>query len=149
VRDGGGARDNRLRAKGARSGTIPESLSGLCAGWPSLPGGTATRCGKRYKKRPAPVTGLAWYYSPPFPAPRGNPGKETAILKRVFICNSGLEANEARQNWRAGMGALKLNGAYEVITTSTPSMAFPGHDGRNSQAQLQDLSKPLPIGLSM
>jgi len=41
---------------------------------------------------------------------------ENSCLDRVFICNSGLEANEGAVKLARRYGSLKLNGAYEVIT---------------------------------
>jgi len=42
---------------------------------------------------------------------------ENSCLDRVFVCNSGLEANEGAVKLARRYGHLKLNGAYEVITT--------------------------------
>ncbi len=42
---------------------------------------------------------------------------ENSCLDKVFICNSGLEANEGAVKLARRYGHLKLNGAYEVITT--------------------------------
>jgi acetylornithine/N-succinyldiaminopimelate aminotransferase len=42
---------------------------------------------------------------------------ESSCCDRVFICNSGLEANEGAVKLARRYGHLKLNGAYEVITT--------------------------------
>lgn len=41
---------------------------------------------------------------------------ENSCLDRVFICSSGLEANEGAVKLARRYGSLKLNGAYEVIT---------------------------------
>ena len=37
-------------------------------------------------------------------------------MNKVFICNSGLEANEGAIKLARRYGHLKLNGAYEIIT---------------------------------
>jgi len=42
---------------------------------------------------------------------------KNSCMDRVFICNSGLEANEAAVKLARRYGHLKLNGAYEVVTT--------------------------------
>ncbi len=42
---------------------------------------------------------------------------ENSALDRVFLCNSGAEANEGAVKLARRYGALKLGGAYEVITT--------------------------------
>ncbi len=42
---------------------------------------------------------------------------KNSCLDKVFICNSGLEANEGAVKLARRYGNLKLNGAYEVITT--------------------------------
>jgi acetylornithine/N-succinyldiaminopimelate aminotransferase len=43
---------------------------------------------------------------------------KNSCLDRVFLCSTGLEANEAAVKLARRYGALKLNGAYEVITAS-------------------------------
>ncbi len=42
---------------------------------------------------------------------------KTSCLDRVFICNSGAEANEGAIKLARRYGKLKLDGAYEIITT--------------------------------
>jgi acetylornithine/N-succinyldiaminopimelate aminotransferase len=42
---------------------------------------------------------------------------ENSCMDKVFICNSGLEANEGAVKLARRYGHLKLKGAYEVITT--------------------------------
>ncbi len=42
---------------------------------------------------------------------------KNSCMDRAFICNSGLEANEGAVKLARRYGHLKLNGAYEVITT--------------------------------
>jgi acetylornithine/succinyldiaminopimelate/putrescine aminotransferase len=42
---------------------------------------------------------------------------ENSDVDRVFFCNSGAEANEGAAKLARKWGKLKLNGAYEIITT--------------------------------
>ncbi|MBN1176187.1 MAG: aspartate aminotransferase family protein [Dehalococcoidales bacterium] len=42
---------------------------------------------------------------------------ENSCMDKVFICNSGLEANEGAVKLARRYGHLRLDGAYEVITT--------------------------------
>jgi predicted acetylornithine/succinylornithine family transaminase len=42
---------------------------------------------------------------------------KNSCLDKVFVCNSGLEANEGAIKLARRYGHLKLNGAYEIITT--------------------------------
>jgi len=42
---------------------------------------------------------------------------ENSCLDRVFFCNSGVEANEGAVKLARRYGKLRLNGAYQVITT--------------------------------
>jgi acetylornithine/N-succinyldiaminopimelate aminotransferase len=72
---------------------------------------------------------------------------ENSCLDRVFICNSGLEANEGAVKLARRYGSLKLNGAYEVIT------AFNSFHGRSlamtaatGQTKMQEPYIPLPVG---
>ena len=62
---------------------------------------------------------------------------ENSCLDRVFIGNSGLEANEGAVKLARRYGKLKLNGAYEVITTLN---SFHGrslaHDGGHRAAEV-------------
>src|SRR4030042_789686 len=46
---------------------------------------------------------------------------ENSCLDRVFLCNSGTEANEGAVKLARRYGKLKLGGAYEVITTFNSS----------------------------
>lgn len=87
-----------------------------------------------------------WYYSPPF-LQLAELLVKNSPFQRVFICNSGLEANEGAVKLARRYGALKLGGAYEVIT------AFNSFHGRSlamtaatGQAHLQEPFKPLPVG---
>ena len=72
---------------------------------------------------------------------------ENSCLDKVFICNSGAEANEGAVKLARKYGKVRLNGAYEVIT------AFNSFHGRTlamtaatGQPHYQELYKPLPIG---
>jgi len=72
---------------------------------------------------------------------------KNSCLDRVFMCNSGLEANEGAVKLARRYGKLKLDGAYEVIT------AFNSFHGRSlamtaatGQPKYQDAYQPLPVG---
>jgi acetylornithine/N-succinyldiaminopimelate aminotransferase len=87
-----------------------------------------------------------WYYSVPM-LQLAELLVKNSCLDRVFICNSGLEANEGAVKLARRYGALKLNGAYEVIT------AFDSFHGRSlamtaatGQPKIQEPFKPLPEG---
>jgi acetylornithine/N-succinyldiaminopimelate aminotransferase len=87
-----------------------------------------------------------WYYNPPM-LRLAELLVKNSCLDRVFICNSGLEANEGAVKLARRYGALKLKGAYEVITT------FESFHGRSlamtaatGNAKLQEPFKPLPNG---
>ncbi|MFB0559004.1 MAG: aminotransferase class III-fold pyridoxal phosphate-dependent enzyme, partial [Dehalococcoidales bacterium] len=43
---------------------------------------------------------------------------ENSCLDKVYVCNSGAEANEGAVKLARRYGSLKLNGAYQVITTT-------------------------------
>jgi predicted acetylornithine/succinylornithine family transaminase len=72
---------------------------------------------------------------------------KNSCLDRVFICNSGLEANEGAVKLARRYGHLKLNGAYEVITTMDSfhgrSLAMTAASG---QPKMQEPYIPLPAG---
>jgi predicted acetylornithine/succinylornithine family transaminase len=72
---------------------------------------------------------------------------ENSCLDRAFICNSGLEANEGAVKLARRYGKLKLNGAYEVITTNNSfhgrSLAMTAASG---QAKMHEPFEPLPVG---
>jgi len=72
---------------------------------------------------------------------------ENSCLDRVFICNSGLEANEGAVKLARRYGHLKLNGAYEVITTTGSfhgrSLAMTAASG---QHKMHEPYIPLPVG---
>ena len=72
---------------------------------------------------------------------------ENSCLDKVFICNSGLEANEGAIKLARRYGALNLNGAYEVITTMN---SFHGRSlsltAASGQEKMHKPYLPLPIG---
>src|SRR4030043_291788 len=57
-----------------------------------------------------------WYYTIPM-LQLSELLVKNSCMDRVFIANSGLEANEGAVKLARRYGKLKLNGAYEVITT--------------------------------
>jgi acetylornithine/N-succinyldiaminopimelate aminotransferase len=72
---------------------------------------------------------------------------KNSCLDKVFISNSGAEANEGAVKLARRYGALKLNGAFEVIT------AFNSFHGRTlamlaatGQAKFQKPFLPMPAG---
>jgi len=72
---------------------------------------------------------------------------KTSCLDRVFICNSGAEANEGAIKLARRYGKLKLDGAYEIITTHESfhgrTLATTAATGQN---QFQEPYTPLPTG---
>ena len=72
---------------------------------------------------------------------------KNSCMDRVFICNSGLEANEGAVKLARRYGHLKLNGAYEVITTMSSfhgrSLAMTAASG---QPKMHEPYEPLPVG---
>ncbi len=72
---------------------------------------------------------------------------KNSCLDKVFICNSGLEANEGAVKLARRYGHLKLNGAYEVITTMNSfhgrSLAMTAASG---QPKMHEPYVPLPVG---
>ena len=72
----------------------------------------------------------------------------TSCLDRVFICNSGAEANEGAIKLARRYGKLKRDGAYEIITTHESfhgrTLATTAATGQN---QFQEPYTPLPTGL--
>jgi len=70
-----------------------------------------------------------------------------SCLDKVFICNSGLEANEGAIKLARRYGKLKLNGAYEVITVTG---SFHGRSlamiAATGQPKHQEPYPPLPAG---
>ncbi|MBI4332885.1 MAG: aspartate aminotransferase family protein [Chloroflexi bacterium] len=72
---------------------------------------------------------------------------QNSCLQRVFLANSGAEANEGAVKLARRYGQLKLGGAYEVITT------FNSFHGRTlamtaatGQKKFQDPYRPVPEG---
>jgi len=72
---------------------------------------------------------------------------KNSCLDHVFMCNSGLEANEGAVKLARRYGKLKLDGAFEVIT------AFNSFHGRSlamtaatGQPKYQEPYQPLPPG---
>lgn len=72
---------------------------------------------------------------------------KASCLDRVFICNSGAEANEGAIKLARRYGKLKLDGAYEIITTNE---SFHGRTlattAATGQYQFQEPYTPLPTG---
>jgi len=72
---------------------------------------------------------------------------KNSCLDKVFVCNSGLEANEGAIKLARRYGHLKLNGAYEVITTMGSfhgrSLALTAASG---QPKMHTPYVPLPVG---
>ncbi|HEY54814.1 MAG TPA: aspartate aminotransferase family protein [Dehalococcoidia bacterium] len=72
---------------------------------------------------------------------------ENSCLDKVFFANSGAEANEGAIKLARRYGQLKLNGAYEIITTSG---SFHGRTlamvAATGQPKFQQSYPPLPTG---
>ena len=72
---------------------------------------------------------------------------ENSCLDRVFFCNSGAEANEGAVKLARRYGKLRLNGAYEIITTYSSfhgrTLAMTAATGQN---KFQEPYTPLPDG---
>jgi acetylornithine/N-succinyldiaminopimelate aminotransferase len=72
---------------------------------------------------------------------------ENSCLDRIFFCNSGAEANEGAIKLARRYGKLRLNGAYEVITTYS---SFHGRTlamtAATGQSEFQEPYIPLPDG---
>jgi acetylornithine/N-succinyldiaminopimelate aminotransferase len=87
-----------------------------------------------------------WYYTVPM-LRLAELLVENSCLDRVFICNSGLEANEGAVKLARRYGNLNLNGAYEVITTNSSfhgrSLAMTAASG---QPRMHEPFEPLPVG---
>ena len=87
-----------------------------------------------------------WYYTTPM-LRLSELLVKNSCLDRVFICNSGLEANEGAVKLARRYGHLKLKGAYEVITTNSSfhgrSLAMTAASG---QVNMHEPFEPLPIG---
>lgn len=87
-----------------------------------------------------------WYYT----VPQIKLAKllvENSCMDKVFVCNSGLEANEGAVKLARRYGHLHLNGAYEVITTISSfhgrSLALTAASG---QPNMHKPYVPLPGG---
>jgi len=87
-----------------------------------------------------------WYYTVPM-LRLSELLVKNSCLDRVFICSSGLEANEGAVKLARRYGHLKLNGAYEVITTMN---SFHGRSlattAASGQEKMHTPYLPLPIG---
>src|SRR4030042_12695 len=87
-----------------------------------------------------------WYYTVPM-LQLAELLVKNSCLDRVFIGNSGLEANEGAVKLARRYGKLKLNGAYEVITTMASfhgrSLALTAASG---QPKMHEPFTPLPVG---
>ena len=87
-----------------------------------------------------------WYYTVPM-LRLAELLVKNSCLDRVFICNSGLEANEGAVKLARRYGHLKLDGAYEVITTMGSfhgrSLAMTAASG---QEKMHTPFVPLPVG---
>jgi len=72
---------------------------------------------------------------------------KNSCLDKVYVCNSGTEANEGAVKLARRYGATKLNGAYEVITAMN---SFHGRTlamtAATGQAKFQKPYLPLPLG---
>jgi predicted acetylornithine/succinylornithine family transaminase len=72
---------------------------------------------------------------------------ENSCLDKVFICNSGAEANEGAVKLARRYGKMKLNGAYEVITANN---SFHGRTlvmtAATGQEKFHKPYVPLPAG---
>ena len=74
---------------------------------------------------------------------------ENSCLDKVFLCNSGAEANEGAVKLARKYGKMHRNGAYEVIT------AFNSFHGRTlamvaatAQPHYQESFQPIPVGFA-
>ncbi len=72
---------------------------------------------------------------------------DNSCLDKVFLCNSGAEANEGAVKLARRYGKLNLGGAYEVITMAG---SFHGRtlamSAATGQAKLQQPFLPMPLG---
>ena len=87
-----------------------------------------------------------WYYTVPM-LQLSELLVKNSCMDRVFIANSGLEANEGAVKLARRYGKLNLNGAYEVITTMNSfhgrSLAMTAATG---QPKMHEPFTPLPVG---
>ena len=74
---------------------------------------------------------------------------KNSCLDQVFFCNSGAEANESAVKLARRYGALKSNGAYEIITMKK---SFHGRTlmmtAATAQTSFQSPYAPLPAGFA-
>jgi len=72
---------------------------------------------------------------------------QNSCLDRLYVCNSGAEANEGAVKLARRYGKLKLDGAYEVITAMN---SFHGRTlamtAATGQPRFQEPYLPLPLG---
>ncbi|TET40945.1 MAG: aminotransferase class III-fold pyridoxal phosphate-dependent enzyme, partial [Dehalococcoidia bacterium] len=72
---------------------------------------------------------------------------QNSCLDRVFFCNSGAEATEGAVKLARRYGKIRLNGAYEIITTHS---SFHGRTlamtAATGQSKFQEPYDPLPSG---
>ena len=72
---------------------------------------------------------------------------QNSCLDRIFLCNSGAEANEGAVKLARRYGKLKLDDAYEIITTHS---SFHGRTlamtAATGQSKFQEPYAPLPTG---
>ena len=72
---------------------------------------------------------------------------ENSCLDRIFLCNSGTEANEGAVKLARRYGKLRRNGAYEIITTYSSfhgrTLAMTAATGQN---KFHEPYTPLPEG---
>ena len=74
---------------------------------------------------------------------------DNSCLDKIFICNSGAEANEGAVKLARKYGKMHRNGAYEIIT------AFNSFHGRTlamvaatGQPHYQETFQPIPVGFT-
>ena len=74
---------------------------------------------------------------------------DNSCLDKIFICNSGAEANEGAMKLARKYGKVNRNGAYEIIT------AFNSFHGRTmmavaatGQPHYQAIFQPVPVGFT-
>lgn len=72
---------------------------------------------------------------------------ENSCLDRIFICNSGAEANEGAIKLAKKYGRVRLNGAFEIITALN---SFHGRTmmtvAATGQPHYQQNFQPIPVG---
>ena len=74
---------------------------------------------------------------------------ENSALDKIFICNSGAEANEGAIKLAKKYGKIHLNGAFEIITALN---SFHGRTMMNvaatGQPHYQEIFQPIPVGFT-